>query len=484
VANEEHLTSQEIVEELARREMREDFEKFFRAYPPSPGYRYGRHTLAVIARLGQAVKDYERGISTNLVVTIPFRHGKSDIISRRFPAWFLGRNPDAEMILACYSDELATDMSRKARQCFRETSWVFGLTMSDESSSVGHWEIAGRKGAFTATGIGGSIVGRGAACLGLDDYLKNREEAESQRIRDKQWDSFNDDLRTRLAPVHILVVCANRWHVDDLAGRMLDRCNPANKSYDPEAPVFEELRFPMQDSANVVPNNPDGWLFPQRFPSRWYREQRSNLGTYGWNSLAQQNPQPRQGKLLRADLVEFLPSDEFDKLAEGARWARGWDVASTAKEVMKPDPDYTVGTRSAIHKGCLFIDDVVRGQWTAGIRDKIIKTCGIGDGGNTVVYVEVVAGYKDTYELVSDALAGISVVRPYTPAVDKVARASPFEPYFEMKHVYVRKAPWNAEWVSELSLFPNGKHDDQVDSLVVALHEQLRQANGGMGFST
>lgn len=470
-------TEEELREEQLRRELVEHFWKFFKAFPPALDYVYGAHTLAVLQCLDDATKKFEKGISSNLVITIPFRHGKSDIVSRRFPPWFLGRNPEKEVILACYGDQLATDLSRKARECFRNAKWVFDKGVSQTSSAVNHWEIAGHAGNMSATGLGGSIVGRGAHCLIIDDYLKRREEAESQRIRDKQWDSFNDDLRTRLAPVHIAIVCANRWHEDDLVGRTLNRCDPEHKDYDKDAPKFTELRFPMQDETTGE------WLFLQRFPASWYREQKSNLGTYGWNSLGQQNPQPREGNLLRADRVVVLPDEQFDKMTQGARWSRGWDVASSKKELIKPDPDYTVGTRASFHKGNVFVDNVARGQWKAVARDERIKLCALADGPNTPIYIECVAGYTDTYDYVERLLAGKSVIRKYTPIVDKVARASNYEAYFELGRVYIRAAAWNKEWIRECNSFPNGKHDDQVDSLVVALNEQIK-ASGGIGIST
>ena len=472
----EQYSRHELVSHKLDRDATRDFSAFFNRFPPAPDYKFGRHTLSVLERLDRATKDFERGISTNLVVTIPFRHGKSDIVSRRFPPWFLGRNPDSELILACYGDQLASDLSRKARECFRQTSRIFGLHLSMDSSAVNHWEIDGKRGSMSATGIGGSIVGRGAHCLVVDDYLKRREEAESQRIRDKQFESLNDDLRTRLAPVHIMIICANRWHEDDLVGRVLNRCDPEHKDYDADAPVFEELRFPMQDETTGE------WLFRQRFPASWYREQKSNLGTYGWNSLGQQNPQPRQGNLLRADRVVVLPDEQFDKMTEGARWSRGWDVASSKKELIKPDPDYTAGTRATFHKGNVFVDNVARGQWKAVARDERIKLCALADGPNTPVYIECVAGYTDTYDYVERLLAGKSVIRKYTPTVDKVARASSYEAYFELGRVFIRAAAWNKDWIQEVNSFPNGKHDDQVDSLVVALNEQIK-SSGGIGLS-
>ena len=109
-----------------------------------------------------------------------------------------------------YGGDLASDMSRDARKCFDQSRRISGLRTSDDRDRVDSWSIADHKGGLTASGLGGSITGRGAHLLVIDDYLKNRQDAESQLIRERQWDSFRNDLLTRLAPVHIIIIIATR----------------------------------------------------------------------------------------------------------------------------------------------------------------------------------------------------------------------------------------------------------------------------------
>jgi predicted phage terminase large subunit-like protein len=347
-------------------------------------------------------------------------------------------------------------MSREARRCFTEASPRFGLRLSDDMNQVGAWTIHGHRGGMYAMGLGGTITGKGAHILVIDDYCKNREEAESEPIRQKIWDSFRSDLMTRLAPAHAVIIVATRWHEDDLAARIF-----AEMKKDENFPRFKHINFPAQAS--------DGnYLFTERFPAAWYEAQKAAVGAYAWQSLYQGDPQPRTGRMLRSDLVEIV-----DAIPTGLRYVRGWDLASTEKERVKDDPDYTVGTKSAFDGTDLWVADVQRGQWSALERDKRIVDTAKADGRGVTVRLECVAGYKDTFIRVRSLLSGIAVVKKITPQGDKVSEASCLEPLFESGHVKILRALWNTAWLAEVAGFPKAKHDDQVDSLKISAKDEL-----------
>jgi len=432
------------------------FGKFFQEFPPAPNYLYGQHTLALLAELQSATTTVEEGGTYRAVISMPPRHGKSDICSRRYPIWHLCRNPDHEVILATYSADLSEYMSRDARRCFSECAPHWGLRLSDDMNQVGAWTIHGHRGGMYAMGLGGTITGKGAHILVIDDYCKNREEAESETIRAKVWDSFRNDLLTRLAPAHAVVIVATRWHEDDLAGRIF-----AEMERDPQFPRFARVNFPAQAA--------DGsFLFTARFPAGWYEAQRAAVGSYAWQSLYQGDPQPRTGRMLRADLVQIV-----DACPNGLRYVRGWDLASTEKERVKDDPDFTVGTLAGFDGKDLWVRDVVRGQWSALERDGRMLDTAKRDGAGVTVKIETVAGYKDTFTRIRALLAGKAIVRNHIPRGDKVAEMSPLEPLFEAGHVKILRAPWNAAWIAEIAAFPKGKHDDQADSLKIAASEAV-----------
>lgn len=453
--------------ELARRAILRSFASFFTAYEPGADYVYGKHTQELLDAFQEATMMLESGRSSYTCVCIPPRHGKSDVASRRFPAWFLMRNPDREVILASYNYQLATDMSFEARRVFQEVGPVYDLHVQRDRGAIGAWRISGKRGAMYSAGIGGTITGRGADFLVVDDYLKNREEAESEIVREKTWASFRSDLMTRLAPAHAVMIVANRWHQDDLVGRII---RYGGKDGFPE---FRIIRFPAQGA--------DGsWLFPERFNDAWYHSVKAFMGEYSWGAQGQQDPQPRRGNMLRIDRVEYVPASDVPKDLVPTR---GWDLASTAKERMKDDPDFTCGTKVAYKDGILWIIDVVKGQWDGGERDRIIESVSDGDGGNVAVKIEVVGGYKDAHVGIRNHLRGRAVVQAEHVHRDKVSRASILEPVFEAGHVRAVKAPWNEEWRRELAAFPSGRHDDQVDSLVVAA-KSLIEGRGRMMLGT
>jgi len=442
-----------------------EFASFFQAYLPNDRYQYGPHTHRIIDECQKTSEELENGHCRYVIISVMFRHGKSDIVSRRFPCWHLLRNPDHEIILASYNYELATSMAHEVRRLFREAGRLYDLGIEKDRATISSWQVAEHRGALHTAGIGGTITGRGAHLLILDDYLKNREEAESETMRDKVWHSFQSDLITRLAPVHAVFIVATRWHEDDLIGRIKTKNDPNSENYDPDFPVFETIEFPALNEAG-------DYLFPQRFNEGWYKSMRSALGTYAWNAMAQQNPTPRTGNLLQVKNVKIV-----DAMPEGLRWRRGWDPASTAKERCKDDPDYTVGTKTAFKGGVLYVDDVVRLQAEAPQRDKLIIETAKRDSRSVTVYIEMVAGYKDLFIGMRQILSGYAVVRPFKPGSrDKVSRAAYLEPLFEAGRVVIRRAEWNRKWLSELAAFPAGKHDDQVDSLVISSSEQVNMA--------
>lgn len=444
----------------------ETFREHLAAFPLGPNYLFGRHTDRLTEELQAASDAVQEGRCVYRIVVMPPRHGKSDICSRAFPAWQLQRCPNHEVMLATYAADLAEGFSRVARKRFAEYAPKHGLRISDDLNQVGAWAVEGKGGAMFAVGLGGAVTGRGAHFLLIDDYCKNREEAESETLRDKVWDAFRNDLMTRLAPAHAVFITATRWHEDDLVGRI-----ETEMQKNPEFPRFEFIHFPAQFEDG-------GWLFPERFSSRWYEAVRASVGSYAWESLYQGRPRPRTGRLLRADLTQIV-----DKLPEGLRWTRGWDLASTEKERVKDDPDYTVGTLAAFDGDCLWVADVERGQWSALKRDERILATARRDGRAVTVRVEAVAGYVDTFNRVRGLLSGEASVRKVNPKGDKVSRWSHFEPLFEAGKVKILRAPWNAAWIEELGAVPKAKHDDQADSLFLAAGEAIT-ARRRMGLSS
>ena len=282
------MTAEEARAELLRRKAQTDLLAFL-AYcwwMPTP-LKVGRHTVATCNRLTKAIDDYlDFGKTTYLLINMPFRHGKSDIMSRALPAFFLGRcaAKQPNVIMSGYGASLIEGFSQKTQEIVRSEAYqrVFPEVKIEGRGSAAEWRIRGSQSTVYATGLGGSITGKGANLIDVDDYCKNREEAESKSQRDKLWASFKDDLMTRLNPGGGLVaVCATRWHLDDISGRILEAMKRDRKF-----PRFEELVFPARKAGD------GGWetLFPELYDREWYDTQRATLGTYSAAALLDCEP--------------------------------------------------------------------------------------------------------------------------------------------------------------------------------------------------
>lgn len=467
-------TSRQAQAELVRRRAKKDFRTFFRATLPNKPYVWGRHTLGLLDVL-QGVSDrLDAGQSSYTIVMCPPRHGKSDIASRRFPAWRFIHDFTSQMILVSYAGNLARNMSYDVRRCVSQVGPSFGVYVKQDRSAVYDWFVESRArtdagsemvlgGGLVAAGLDGAITGRGAQILLIDDPVKNRQDAESERMRDAVWTAFRNDLWTRLAPVHAVIVVLTPWHEDDLVGRIHKCRDPHSDMYDENFPDFKTVRFPAVDEAG-------GYLFPERFSPSWYDGMRSAVGEYGWNSLFMLDPRPRLGNFLKAQNCKVIDAKD---VPVDLALCRSWDLASTAAERAKDDPDFTcghkLGLRYTQENGMdvphLFVLDEQRGRWGATERNRRIVEIARQDGEECHVVIEATAGYKDAYEQVSSLLLGLAVVEPVYPNRDKVSRASILEPVLDASHVYLVRGAWNKGLFSELTVFPRGSHDDRVDSL-------------------
>jgi hypothetical protein len=183
----------------------------FPRYRPAPHHR----------RIADALMAVERGAIDRLIITMPPRHGKSQLASVHFPAWYLGRNPDRRVIGASYAAALAYRFSRQSRGLVGAPGWPFAVRLAEDSAAIHAWDIHGARGGYIAAGVGGPITGSGAHLLIIDDPFKNQDEANSPIIRENVWDWYTSTAYTRLEEQGAIVLIMTRWHDDDLAGRLL-----------------------------------------------------------------------------------------------------------------------------------------------------------------------------------------------------------------------------------------------------------------------
>jgi predicted phage terminase large subunit-like protein len=429
---------------------------------PSEPYVKGRHIEEICTIIDTAIERFSQGISSFYIVNVPYRHGKSELISRKLPPHFLGLFPDHKVILAGHTSDMTEGYSREGRDLMYSQPYkeIFpGIMVDPKNSSGGHWKIHKQKGECFSSGLGGSMAGQGYSLGLLDDFCRNRADVESETTRERMWMAFTNDFMTRRAPVSITIILATRWHVDDIIGRIEKKMGE-----DPHFPRFEIVKFPAFSD-----DYPGGTLFPERFNKAWYEEQRATLGEYGTASLLQQNPTIRGGNMLQTGFIQRHQSlEEYPDIV----YYRVWDLAHTAKERVKDDPDYTSGTLLGFRRKPgskeweLWIKDVTRHRMNAPERDRMIVLTTEKDGPYVKVGVEDSVDSKDAFKTLRDLLLGKRIVLSALGRGDKVVRATPLEPLFEAGNVHIpAHAPWVQPWLDEIAAFPNGIHDDQVDNL-------------------
>lgn len=432
----------------------------------------GFHTRKICKRLDQAFDDFEKGISTFLLINVHPRAGKSDIISRYAGPHFIGENPTKEVLQVSFQADIASGFSAFGRNVVRSEIYKKlypKVILSDETNKKDDWLLVNENGKPTggslkATGLQGGITSKGYHFGILDDYCSGREKAESKAYRDSSWGAFKDDFMTRRAPVSITVVTATQWHVDDISGRIRKEMEK-NSAF----PKFEILTFPARASDYMGPGQyPSEFLFEERMGKKWYLEQYATLGPYSAAALMDCNPIIRSGGRLSTEGI-----DVEDVFPDGLPFARFWDLAHTAKQRKGDDPDFTSGTLlSFIRKEedpipHLYIKDVFRTREGAAKRDPNIRLKANIDGVYVRQFIENSLDNKDAFHYISATLPEISWNK-IDIFMDKGVRATPLESIFAAPHhVHILRADWNDAWLTEVMSFDGTghEHDDQIDNI-------------------
>ena len=405
--------------------------------------------------LSQKLTQVANGQIRRLMVQLPPRHGKSFLASQYFPAWYLGRHPDRRVMLCSYGAEFAAEWGRKARDVLTEFGpWAFNVRVRGDSSAANRWDIEGNTGGMVTSGARGAQTGRGAGLLVIDDPIKNAEESSSQTVKDKIWEWYTSTAYTRLEPDGAIVLIMTRWAMDDLAGRMLQQMEDGGEAW-------EVVRLPaLAEENDPLGRKPGEALWPERFSVADLERIKGTMLPHSWYSLYQQRPVPKEGALFTlVGLSKFVTVPPAEVTGRVRYWDKGYSA----------EGDWTVGARMCrTSEGLFYLEDVVRIRELPHERNRIIKATAEADdaafGVRVPVYIEQPpgAGTETTKALIRE-LAGhkVAAVRPVGA---KEERAEALAAQVAAGNVYLVRAPWNRVLVDELTVFPHGENDDQVDA--------------------
>lgn len=429
-------------------------------------WKPARH-LDFLCRKLEAV---ERGEIKRLIVTMPPRHGKSELISKSFPSWCLGKHPDWDIMITSYGAALAEAHSEVCRNRFAEFApEIFGVSLSKGSSSVSEWGVEGHRGTVVAAGVDGALTGKGAHIAIIDDPIKNMREARSPTVREtvKEW--YRTTLRTRLAPGGAIILVQTRWHQDDLVGYLLHEMEAGTGEQ------WEIFNLPAiaeeNDPLGRAPGEP---LWPERFSLEDLETTRNTISLYEWNALYQQHPSDPEGGLFKREHFRYYSTAEGGvyilHTPEGDRHlAREtltiFQTCDPAGSLKSSADWFVISTWGKSQAGDLLLLDVFRTRvegpdHLANLTSQAAKWRPVKIG------VEPANLGKTTYQ--AAVRSGLPVV-PLNPDADKYTRALTVAAYYEHGSVWhPRDAPWLDEWEEELAAFPSGAHDDQVDTAAYA----------------
>lgn len=451
--------------------LRLDFQAFFHKVfgtlepgtPLSDGWAY-MHLCWQLDRV-------RRGELKRLIINVPPRSGKSILASVAWPMFVMGHDPTKRLICISHTEELARKFSIDRRE-IAQAPWFERLFPDFAIRKARDLELATTQNGFSfASGVGGAILGKGADIVIIDDPIKALaalSKAERRRVNEFYDNTLITRLNNKVDGAIVLIM--QRLHQEDLCGHVMEKGDWEVVSL--PAIATEEAAFQLSDDPRHRHRRLAGdLLHPEREPMEVLEQMRRVQGSMLFQAQYQQAPVAPGGNVIKRDWLRF-----YDTAPAVERTVVSWDTASTLGETS----DYSVGTVWGSVGMDFYLLDIVRGKFEApDLRRKIIEVSRHWRADATIV--------EDT-ELGRALTQDLRVngdLRPLLqqPQFDKEARLLAQAARFETGQVHLpNEAPWLAEYVSELTAFPNGRHDDQVDSTSQALRFLTRQAQAAQPF--
>jgi len=452
----------------------------------NPNYQVGWFNTAIANALMRFYYDVMDGKQPRLMIFAPPRSGKSELFSRAFPAWAFGKNPNLQMIASSYSSNLSTRMNRDVQRIMMSDTYadIFPETKLNSKRVVTAtqnalrnseiFEIVGHAGAYRSAGVGGGITGMGADISIIDDPIKDAAEANSATFRDRVWDWYVTTLYTRLSPKSGVLLGMTRWHEDDLAGRLI-------KEIENGGDKWQILSFPAIAEHDEEHRKEGEVLHPERYDIERYLKIKNTIGSYAWTALYQQHPTTKGGEIIKGAWFK-----RFDVLPRLSRVGVFMDTAQKTGE----QNDYSVLLLAGLGiDGAVYLIDLKRGKWDAVELENTTK--------------DFYAKHKPTYAglifYIEDKSSGTGLIqkikrennipaKAVTPQKDKYTRVLDVVGYIESGYVNLPSSgAWVSDFIDECEKFTatnSHLHDDQVDTLTMAISEFKNKPSGIWGHIT
>ena len=457
------LSSEEIRQEWARRR----FLDFFVYTMPDASINWHHRVIC------EEIDALIRSETSRLILTMPPRHSKSELVSRRLPAYILGRDPDAQIIACSYSADLAQRLNRDVQRIIDSPAYaeLFPGTKLHGSNvrtvaqgtylrNSDIFEVVGRKGTYRSAGVGGGITGMGAHYAIIDDAVKSAEDVASDKIRESLWEWYTSVLYTRLEPGGKIIIIMTRWHEDDLVGRLLESMK------NPDGEQWRVISFPAvyegrrSDTHEADRRKEGEALWPSKFDLCRLDMIKNAVGSRTWAGLYQQRPAPIEGGLFKRSWFQHWENipNYFDEMCQS------WDLSFKGGAAN----DYVVGQVWGRIDANYYLLDQTREKLDFPETIKTIKHLSRKWPEARKILIEDTANGPAVISTLQNEIGGIVGVKPQG---SKEARASAITALVEGGNVYLPspRYAWVGDFIEECCTFPNGTHDDALDAMTQAL---------------
>src|SRR5216684_960261 len=429
-------------------------ERCFFELNPQTAFAMNWHIEVIAAKL-TAVR---QGKIRRLIINLPPRHLKSLMASIAFPAYCLGHDSSAQILCVSYAQELADKLARDCRSIMMSPWYrqIFPTRLAPHRQAVQEF-ITTRQGYRLATSNGGVLTGRGADLILIDDPLKP-EEALSEALRKAANEWYDHTLYSRQNDKQhgAIVIIMQRLHEDDLIGHVLGQEPWEVLSFPAIAEAEEAHQIETIWGPRCFARRPGEALHPDREPLETLEHIRRTIGEYNFAGQYQQSPAPLGGGLVKAEWFKRYGANErpesFDRILQS------WDTANKATELS----DFSVCTTWGLKGKDFYLLNVLRKRLEYPALKRAVREQHSQFDADVVLIEDKASGTQLIQELIAD---GFHRVTRYKPECDKIMRLHAQTAIIENGFVHLPDAaPWLAEYLHEMTVFPKGKHDDQVDS--------------------
>lgn len=419
-------------------------------------------TLAAI--LQSAFEKVNNGEEARLIIECPPQHGKSQMSTKFLPAWILGHHPDWPIAVASYSGDLATKFGQDTRDIMQSYQYqaTYPTRLRADSKAKGYWKTA-EGGSYMAAGAGGAFTGTNFKLGIVDDLFKNREEADSQVIRDSRWDWFRSTFYTRQKGNTAIILVMTRWHTDDVIGRLLEKEASDKAEGEEHYDKWTVIKFPAIAIEDETYRKKGDALWPERFPLAKLRTTENTLGPYEWAALYMASPITSENQEFKEQWIKNRSWTEVEAL-DTRKFAT---IDPGGKEA---ENDYTGIVRNYVDKENKWNLKAMRVHFDSKELTNYIFT--LHDEGFEKIGIEETVYLKALKPFLDDECAKRDKFPTIVPLkhnkIQKEVRIRGLIPRYASGGIYHIEGECR-DLEKEMFVFPKGAFDDTIDSLAMML---------------